>query len=168
VFLGTSPEDRDPVITLAKENGAMEPITFNLRPEPLRAFNKFFIPSAIVFGIASIILAFKEANHIRWITLLAGLVIIVQAIVNWHTQKPVTITWDDSGFRGSIAPGKLIAIQWGEVSAIDARMFALEIHLRNKTTVHVDLSQTTYQQHKEIKPLVLDLARTKGVDVRVA
>jgi len=88
----------------------MEPINLNLRPEPLRAFNKFFIPSAFVFGIASIILAFSDTNHIGWITLLAGLVIIVQAIVNWHSQKPVTITWDDSGIRGSIAPGKRIAV----------------------------------------------------------
>ena len=70
----------------------MEPINLNLRPEPLRAFNKFFVPSAFVFGIASIILAFIDTNHIGWITLLAGLVIIVQAIVNWHSQKPVTIT----------------------------------------------------------------------------
>jgi hypothetical protein len=144
----------------------MNTITLDLRAESLHRFNRFFVPSAVVFACASIVLAFKDGSHGKWLTLITGVLIVVQAIIAWRSHKPLTTYWDTAGIRGSVAPGKAIAIAWSEVSAVDAGMFVLVIHLKNQTTVPVDLSQITYKQHKEIKPLILELARTKGVEVR--
>ena len=93
---------------------------------------------------------------------------MVQAIIAWRSHAPLATLWDESGIHGSIAPGKEISIEWSEVSAIVARMYTLEIHLRNRTSVPVDLSQLTYKQQTELKPRILNLARVNGVKVRAA
>jgi len=147
----------------------MEPLVLNLRPESFsRKFDVFYAPSAGIVGLAMIVLAILDKHRLGWITMVAGATMIIQAIVTWRGHKAVATTWDSSGIRGDVSHGKTIAIRWNEIADITASTYALDIHLHDHTTVIVDLSQATYQQHKELKPRLLDLARTNGVDVRVA
>jgi hypothetical protein len=146
----------------------MQPLILNLRPESFQRFNKFFVPSAIVVALANIILAFHDQNHVNWFSVIAGLAIIIQAVVRWHTVKSMSSTWDDWGIRGRIAPGQPVSIPWKDIASIDAGMFALDLHLTNQSTIHVDLSFATYQQHRDLKPRIVELARSKGTEVKGA
>jgi hypothetical protein len=149
-------------------NRPMQPLILNLRPESFDRFNKFFVPSALVFAVATIILGFMDESGIRWTSVVMGLVIIVQAIINWRNVRSLISTWDEWGIRGRITPGKPASIAWKDVASIEASMFALDLHLKNQSTVHVDLSCTTFQQHKDLKPRILNLARAQGVEVKGA
>lgn len=59
----------------------MVSIQLNLRPKDFRKFDWFFLPSAPIVGAATIILAFRQGERTGWISALAGVLLIVQAMV---------------------------------------------------------------------------------------
>jgi hypothetical protein len=146
----------------------MQPLSVNLRPESFLRFNRYFIPSAIVFGIAAIIIAVGSQEHHVWISVVTGALIVVQAVLNWWSSRPIVSTWDDAGIHGEIGLRKSISVVWSQVSRIDANMFALTLCMKDERAIHVDLSSMTYAQHKELIPRLLEIARSKGVEVRAA
>ena len=83
----------------------MQPISVNLRPESFKRFNRYFAPSAIIFGIVTIIVAIGSWEHAAWINAATGTLIIVQAVVNWRSNRPLVSTWDDAGIHGRVNPG---------------------------------------------------------------
>lgn len=144
----------------------MVSIKLNLRSKDFRKFDWFFLPSALIVGVAMIVLAFRQGERTGWISVLAGVLLILQAIVNWRNHRPLLSTWDDAGIHGMVGIGKRISVRWDEVSEIEASAYILRIHLKDRSTIEIDFSRLTYRQHSELKPKVLELAQSKGVRVR--
>ena len=146
----------------------MQRLSVNLRPESFARFNRYFIPSAIVFGIAAIIIAVGSQEHHLWISVVTGALIVVQAVVNWWSSRPIVSTWDDAGIHGHIGVRKRILVGWNQVSRIDANTFSMKLYMKDDNVIHIDLSSMTYTQHKELIPRLIEMARSKGVEVRAA
>lgn len=144
----------------------METLTLNLRPESFTRFNRYFIPSAIVFGIVSIIVAVGEKEHRGWIGAASGALIVIPSVVNWRSNRPIVSTWDDNGIHGDIGNGGDTSLGWDDIVSIDATTFTLLLHTKDANTISIDLASVTYAQHRELIPRLLEAARSKGVEVR--
>ncbi|MBN1397908.1 MAG: hypothetical protein JXA06_07745 [Bacteroidetes bacterium] len=145
----------------------MEPIILNLRPVQWPTFKRCFITVVILFIITSIILmSFSiipvDLFYITTIILLTG-----QAVINWQSMKFVELVFDEKGITGMVNPGKKISLQWEQIAGIDIRTLAMDIKTRDGQTEHIDLGEISYEQHKSVKPRIIDLAVTKGIDVKL-
>lgn len=145
----------------------MDPLSLNLRPESFTRFHRYFIPSAIVFGMVSIIVAVGAKEPRAWIGAATGVLLVVQSIVNWRSSRPIASTWDDNGIHGDVGTGRDISLGWNEIARMDVTMFTLLLHIKDGRTISVDLANVTYAQHKELIPRLLDAARSQGVEVLV-
>ncbi|MDZ7370511.1 MAG: hypothetical protein ONB12_04990 [candidate division KSB1 bacterium] len=146
----------------------MASVQVNLRSEGFRKFDWFFLPLGLIVGAAMIILAVRHWERTGWISVLAGVLLIVQAMVNWRNHRPLRSTWDDTGIRGMVGPGKRISVRWDEVKEIEASPYVFRIHLKDRSSIEIDFSQLTHRQYCELKPRLLELAQSKGVRVRAA
>jgi len=143
----------------------METIMLDLRPEYGRTFIKRLGVVIIVFVIAGIVLMLASVMPVNYYLLISMFFLIVQGIGNWYWLKPVKMLFDEKGITGSISPRKAISLTWDQISKIEVHTFAMDIQARDGRTEHIDLSGINYEQQKSIKPRIIELAKSKGINV---
>jgi hypothetical protein len=97
-----------------------------------------------------------------------AILLLGQVAANWSNTRQLRVTFDASGVTGEIRPRTRIAIAWDQIAQIDVHMFALDIRTKHGRTEHIDLSEITYEQQKSIKPRIIELAKSNGIEIRAA
>ncbi len=145
----------------------MKHITLDLQPRPMSPTMRF-IQQGFFFllGVMILVQGIVIESDFRYVNLTFGSIAILFALFYRRVFPPKVFTFDDEGFEGPIGIFNTRRYRWEEISHINATMFLLEVVLKPGTTVEINLENITYQQHKQIKPMILELAKTKGVDLR--
>lgn len=145
----------------------MEPITLDLQPEPanpkMRMMQRVIF---LLFGIMNIIQGIISESNFRYINLVCGIVVVILALNYRRIYKPKVFTFDEEGVEGPIDKPKRTRDRWTDIAYIRAKMFSLNIVTRAGEERTLYLGNLTFAQHHEIKPRILQLAKSKGVEVR--
>jgi hypothetical protein len=119
----------------------------------------------MLIGCMNLAQAFYQQNVLRYVDIAFGVLLIAGGFYFWKLYKPKIVTFDDTGIEGKIGLQTNIGIEWSKVSKLEVSLYSISI-LTNTGEKHViDASNITFQQHQEIKPKILELAKSKGVEV---
>jgi len=146
----------------------MDSITLDLRPGYPRTFHKWFGVIVIVYSLTVAALMLTSVIRENLPLIFTTILLLGQVVANWPNTRPLRVTFDASGISGQIGHRKGIAIGWEQIAWIDVHMFAMDIRAKDGHTDHIDLGEITYEQQKTIKPRIVDLAKSKGIEVRAA
>ena len=146
----------------------MESIILDLRPDYPRKFVKWFGLIVVVYVLVGIVLMLTLVTPVNLFLIISMILLLTQVIVNWYNMKSVKVTFDENGVSGLLSPRKFISLTWNQINQIDVHLFAIDILTKENRTEHIDLSLTTYKQQHLIKPKIIELAKSKGINVQAA
>jgi hypothetical protein len=92
-----------------------------------------------------------------------GVALLAAIIVLPRLTKEYSIRIDDQGIRGRTGYSTLIDLHWEDLALAEIKMFALILRTKGGGTIHIDLGELTYDQHKLVKPRLIDIFRSKGL-----
>ena len=142
----------------------MERILLVLQPE-LGSFRIFFL----VFGILDLICAAAIESDLRYLCLLAGIAAVLLSIFFPHLFRSGTATFDERAIEVPESPyrtQRITRIEWQDIARIEMKKFSFDIHTKAGGVHRVDLSSISFPQHNAIRPRILELAASKGIDAR--
>ena len=145
----------------------MEQITLDLQPDP--ASPRARLIQRMLFGLLGVINLVQgvlNENSFRYFNLIFGVLVIVFALNYRRIYKPNVYTFDEEGVEGPIGRSDNKKFRWTDVSYLVAKMFTLKIFMKSGIEYNIYLGNITFQQHKQIKPKILELAQSNGVEVR--
>lgn len=119
----------------------------------------------ILIGIINILQSFYHQNELRYFDLTFGVILIAGGFYYWKLYQSKAVIFDEIGIKGKIKRGMVIELQWNEVSKLEASLFAILMHTKSGQKYELDLSNITFQQHKDVKPKILELAKSKNVEI---
>ncbi|MBI3586407.1 MAG: hypothetical protein HY088_04685 [Ignavibacteriales bacterium] len=147
----------------------MEQITLDLQPEPATQRMRLVQRTLFVLmGVGNIVQGIMHDNNFRYFNFIIGISVVVIALNYRRIFKPKLFTFDEDGFEGPIGRSDSTRLHWGDISHIEAKMFTLKIFPKSGGERNIYLGNITFNQHKQIKPKILELAQSKGVEVRAA
>ncbi len=125
---------------------------------------------AILFGLvglSNLVQAFFSDNKFRLVNLIGGAVFVSYAIVYPIILRPKVATFNEDGVMLDLKRRSNLVLAWNQIAYIEASTLHFHIHTKNSEKFTIDLGNLTYAQHKTLKPRIIDLAHSHGVDVRV-
>jgi hypothetical protein len=146
----------------------MEPIILVLDPEG-SAPRRLWIQGILfaLLGLSNLVQAFLFDNHFRLVNFVVGIVFISYGIVYPMMFRPKLATFDERGLTWSVKRKRNLSLTWNQIAYIEAPTLHFHIHTKNSEQFTIELGNLTYEQHKTLKPRIIDLARSHGVDVRL-
>lgn len=146
----------------------MQSLSLNLRSEVNHTSRKWFLIIVILFVVVMVTMMWYSNTTMK-ISLAIMLVMnLVQAFVNYYTSKPLLLTFDEQGIQGKAKPKKDITILWNTILSIEFKMFSMNVRTKDGKEEEIDLSHITYEDHKKVKPQIVELAKSKGIAVQTA
>jgi hypothetical protein len=146
----------------------MDTIILDLRPDYPHTFAKWFGVIVLVYILVSIILMFTLVTPVNLFLIISMVLLLAQVISNWYNMKSVKVIFDANGISGLVSPRQAISLAWNQINRIELHMFSMDIQTKDDRTEHIDLSLITYEQQKLIKPRIIELAKSKGINVQAA
>jgi len=146
----------------------MKTIVLDLRSDYQRTFKKWFGVIVVIYILVDSLFMLISIVPVNYFLMLSMVLLLGQVIANWYSMKPVKVIFDDKGITGSVSPRKAISLTWDQIARIEIHMFAMDIQTKDGRTEHIDLSEITYEQQKSIKPRIIELARSKGINIQAA
>jgi|WetSurMetagenome_2_1015567.scaffolds.fasta_scaffold1197167_1 hypothetical protein len=147
----------------------MEQITLDLQPDP--ASPRARVIQRMLFGllgVMNLVQGVLTENSFRYINYIFGVLLIVFVLNYRRIYKPNVYTFDEEGFEGPIGRSDNKRFRWTDVASLVAKLFTLKIFMKSGREVNIYLGNITFHQHKQIKPKILELAQSNGVEVRKA
>lgn len=145
----------------------MEQITLDLQPEPATPRMRLLQRGLFaLIGAVNVVQGIIQESGFRYVNLVIGIVAILFAFFYRRIYPPKVFTFDDDGLEGPIGQPDNIRFRWTDISHIEAKMFMLTVFTKTGTERKIYLGNITFQQHKHMKPKILELAKSKGVDIR--
>ena len=92
-----------------------------------------------------------------------GVVLVVVFLLAPRFSRACAITLDDRGIRGRISYSREIDLVWEDLMHAEIMMFALILKTKTGKTLHIDFGNFTYEQHKHVKPKLIELLGEKGL-----
>jgi hypothetical protein len=127
---------------------------------------KWFRLSQVALGILFMVQGLATLGKLSWFSPFIfsyGFVLVVAFLVGPRFSKACTITLDDRGIRGRISYSREIDLAWEDVMHADIMMYALIFRTKGGETIHIDLGNLTYDQHKHIKPKLIEILGPRGL-----
>jgi len=127
---------------------------------------KWFRLSQIALGILFMVQGLATMGKLSWFSpfiFCYGVVLVVAFLIGPRFSRSCTITLDDRGIRGRISYSREIDLVWEDLMHADIMMFALVFKTKGGETIHIDLANLTYDQHKHIKPKLIEILGAKGL-----
>ncbi len=118
----------------------------------------------MLMGVINLLQACFLQNFFRYFDLVFGFALVAGGFYYWKFYTPRCITFDEAGSRGKIGIRTHVRLLWDEISKVGSSLYSITIRTKSGETLSIDLSAITFQQHKEVKPRILELARSKGMD----
>lgn len=147
----------------------MEQITIDLQPQPATPARRIIQRTLFgLMGVYILVQGISQSNNFQYINYVFGVGMIVLALFYRRIYKPKVFTFDENGIEGPIGRSENKRINWADVSKLDAKIFTLKIFLKSGEESKIYLGNITFQELRQIKPLILKYAKSKGVDVRAA
>jgi hypothetical protein len=115
----------------------------------------------------NLVQAYLVDNNFRLFNLIAGIFFVSSAFLYPTIFRPKLATFDDNGLMWSVKNRRNLSLAWNQIAYIEASTLNFYIHTKDMGQFTIDLGNLTYEQHKTFKPQIIDLARSKGVDVRM-
>lgn len=140
----------------------MKSILLELEPSNKSAFSRGWM---MLVGIVNVLQSFFQQNELRYIDLAFGIVLMVGGFYYWKLYEFKTVAFDEVGIKGKLRFRTTIDIKWDDVSRFELAIYAISLITKSGQKYEIDLSNITYQQHKEIKPQIVELAKSKGIEV---
>ena len=140
----------------------MKSILLELEPSNKSAFSRGWM---MLVGIVNVLQSFFQQNELRYIDLAFGIVLMVGGFYYWKLYELKTVAFDEVGIKGKLRFRTTIDIKWDDVSRFELAIYAISLITKSGQKYEIDLSNITYQQHKEIKPQIVELAKSKGIEV---
>ena len=122
----------------------------------------------MLIGIVNVLQSFFHQNELRYFDLAFGVFLIVAGLYYWKLYQPRAVTFDDIGISGKLKLGTTINLKWEDVSKMESSLYLIFLFTKAGEIHAIDLTNLTFQQHKEIKPKIIELAKSKGIDVVAA
>ena len=143
----------------------MTGLTIPLRPRTAYG-PEWFRVTQMICGIIFIAQGIVYSGTSYWLPRFAiayGLALMLAMIVLPLLTREYSLTIDDRGIRGRISYSGLIDVAWENVTKADIKMFALVLWTKDKQILHIDFGELTYDQHKAVKPVLVDALRSRGL-----
>jgi hypothetical protein len=121
------------------------------------------------FGCLFLVQSIFSENEILWFVLFQGAyglgLIVTMAFFPWFL-KPKTLQFNEQGLKVRLSRGRPISLDWSEVVSMEASMFRFVVKTKDDRTIPINLGALSYEQHKRVKPQFLEIARSRGVEVK--
>ena len=75
---------------------------------------------------------------------------------------------DENGIDGKIKRGTVLHLRWEQLSKLEGSMYEITLYTKAGQKYVIDLSNITFREHKELKPQILELAKSKQIEVVAA
>lgn len=145
----------------------MEPIILHLDSEVASASRmRIQWTLFLLVGLLNLVQAFIVDNDVHLINLFAGIFFIVFALLFPVLAKPKLATFDDNGMSWRVTRRKTVSLPWNQIAYIEASILLFRIHTKDGNQFELDLGGLTYDEHSNLKPKVVELARAKGIEVK--
>jgi hypothetical protein len=144
----------------------MEPISLNLLADSSPRMLFLHRGSYILLGALNIIQGFLLDGKFGYFIMGGGAIFLFGGIFYNLLFSTKPIIFDENGVEGPVGGKPGVRIGWSEISRIEETMFSLTIVTTAGDSRTIDLSGITYAQHKELKPKIIQLAISKGIEVR--
>jgi hypothetical protein len=146
----------------------MEPIILSLDPAGsiLRRMRIQWIIFALL-GVFNLVQAYIVDNDFRLFNLIFGVSFILYGLLHPIIFRPKLASFDENGLLWRVKNRRDLLLAWSQIAYIEASMLNFHIHTKDSRHFTVDLGNLTYEQHQTLKPQIIDLARSKGVEVRM-
>jgi hypothetical protein len=146
----------------------MEPIILYLdsggsSPRRMRLFSILYG----FLGLSFLVQATLAHGVLKYVLFVFALAWIVITLIYPRLYKGKVMTFDGSGVAWLHPTPQNPTLAWDQIAYIEASSLTFRIHTKDLKLFTVDLANLTYEQHRTVKPQILDLARSKGVDVRM-
>ena len=143
----------------------MPNIILELEPQTKASLSRAWM---IPVGIANLAQGFLMQSEWRYFNIGFGILLIAGGFYYWKLYKPKIVIFDEIGVEGKIKSGTILELKWEELSRLEATIYEIILHTKTGQKYVIDLSNLTFQQHKEIKPKIFELAKLKQIEVVAA
>jgi hypothetical protein len=127
-----------------------------------RLFINTQVACAVIF-IAQGVAHPDSSLWFSWFAMVYGIGLLFTMTVLPRLHKDYSVKIDDAGIRGRLGYSRRIDLPWGDLAHADIKMFALILTTKRGETVHIGLDDLTYDQHKLVKPRLLEILGAKGL-----
>ncbi len=146
----------------------MEPIILHLDSEGVSAGRlRIQWTLFLLVGLLNLVQGFVVDNDFHVINLFAGIFFIVFAVLFPIMYKPKLATFDDNGISWRATRRRTVSLAWNQIAYIEAHNLLLRIHTKDGNQFEMDIGGLTFEEHSKLKPKVVELARGKGIEVRI-
>jgi len=92
-----------------------------------------------------------------------GVILVMVFLLAPRFSRTCAITLDDRGIKGRISYSKEIDLLWENLALAEIKMYGLILKTKTGETLHLDLGNFTYDQHKHIKPKLIEILGARGL-----
>lgn len=145
----------------------MESITLDLRAEYTREPRQPWPTVILLFmGISNLLQGLYFRSEWQYFNLgLGAVALITSALVKRNRINPGMIFFNEQGISGRLPSRETVDVRWKEISRLEMKLYEIIVHRSSGTCIAIDLSECTYKQHHEVKPGIIELAKSKQIDV---
>ncbi len=127
---------------------------------------KWFRVTQVALGVLFMVQGLATMGKVSWFSpfiFAYGVVLVVTFLFGPRFSRACTITLDDRGIRGRISYSDEIDLPWKDLAVAEIKMYALILKTTGGATIYIDLGNLTYDQHKHVKPKLIDILGSKGL-----
>ena len=143
----------------------MASITLELEQQAKTSISRAW---AIPVGLANLTQGLLMQSEGRYFNIVFGGVLIAAGFYFWILYKPKIVTFDENGIDGKIQRGTVLHLRWEELTQLEVSMHQITLFTKSGQKYTIDLSNITFREHKELKPQILELAKSKQIEVVAA
>jgi hypothetical protein len=143
----------------------MEQVTIFFGEKPSFG-GKWFRVTQIALGILFMVQGLATMGKMIWFSPFIfgyGVIVVVAFLVGPRFSRACAITLDDRGIRGRISYSNEIDLPWENLALAEIKMYGLILKTKGDETIYINLGNLTYDQHKHIKPKLIDILGARGL-----
>jgi hypothetical protein len=144
----------------------MDSLILDMHPFPSRTplFQRITFAALGLINLAQGIVHYP--GIVAFVNIGGGMLLLLAAIFYRRIHRPSVYAFGDEGIEGPVGTPKSRLIKWSDIAFFETKRFSFAIVTSSGDRIQLDLSNITYDQHKQIKPRIVELVKSKGVDVR--
>ena len=119
----------------------------------------------IAVGLVNTLQGLLVQNDSRYFNVVFGLLLVAVGCYYWLIYKPKLVSFDENGIAGKIRRGVFLDLKWDQISKLEGATFEINVYTKQGHKYEIDLSNITFREHKELKPKIFELARSKQIEV---
>jgi hypothetical protein len=107
-----------------------------------------------------------DESWFRYASLAMGIAAVSLAVFSLRHPRQPFIRFDRTGITARLPAGLMTHIPWKDVDHLRFSTYTFVVVKKDKRELTVDLGWIAYHTHRSIKPRMMELAKSHGIDVR--